>query len=151
MFPVLNLRVGRRSGVTASFPPPSGRHRTTTLRSQTHLACWEKDQPRASRVLERARVLVPCSFYFSALCISNFLEGVVLLAQLRCELVQVLLRLLLTVEECFEEISLRVRQGFRPHGHGLELFLECSVFSRVFLMASLKIVSPTEVSWHFCS
>ena len=48
-----------------------------------------------------------------------------MLAQLRCELVQVLLRVLLAVEKWFEEICLRGRQGFRPHGHGLGVFLEC--------------------------
>ena len=35
-----------------------------------------------------------------------------------------LLRFLLTVEKCFAEIYLRGRQGFRPHGHGLDVFLE---------------------------
>ena len=51
----------------------------------------------------------------------------VLLAQRGCELVQVLLRFLWTVEECFEEVSLRGHQGFRPHGHGLDVFPECCV------------------------
>ena len=46
-----------RAWLPLSPLPPDG-HRTTTLRSETYLACWEKDQPRASRVLEKARVLV---------------------------------------------------------------------------------------------
>ena len=97
----------------------------------THLACLEKNQPRASRALERARVLVSSSFNFCEVC--DFptcgASRCVLLAQLRCELVQVLLRFLLTVKEYLEEICLRARQGVRPHGHGLDVFLRCFGFS----------------------
>ena len=35
-----------------------------------------------------------------------------------------LLRFLLTVEECFREICLRGRPGFRPHDLGLDVHLE---------------------------
>ena len=39
-----------------------------------------------------------------------------------------LLCFFLTVEECSEEICLRGRQGFRSHGHGLDVFLHRFVF-----------------------
>ena len=51
-------------------------------------------------------MLLSSSFYVSALRDFQCVERVVgvLLAQLRCELIQVFLRFLLTVEECFGEI-----------------------------------------------
>ena len=59
--------------------------------------------------------------------------GGVLLAQLRCELVQVFLCFFLAIEERLEEVC-RGRRGLRPHGHGLDVFLERFVFCKsVFL------------------
>ena len=84
---------------------------------------------------EGARACLFLPSVFSALCVFFFqLCGAgsgVLLAQLRCELVQVLLRFLLTVEEGFEDICLGGRQGFCPHGHGLDVFLEFCFFKSV--------------------
>ena len=56
--------------------------------------------------------------------------GGVLLAQLRCELVQVFLCFFLAIEKRLEEVCLRGREGVRPHGHGLDVFLERFVFCK---------------------
>ena len=50
--------------------------------------------------------------------------GGVLLAQLCNELVQVLLRFFLAIEERLEEVRLRGRQGLHPNVHGLDVLLE---------------------------
>ena len=36
----------------------------------------------------------------------------------------------LAIEERLEEVRLRGRQGLRPHGHGLDVFLERFVFCK---------------------
>ena len=60
--------------------------------------------------------------------------GGVLLAQLRCELVQVLLCFLLPFDERLEEAHFCGRRGLRPHGHGLDVFLErFALFKECFL------------------
>ena len=52
------------------------------------------------------------------------MSGGVLLAQPCSELVQVFLCFCLAIEERLEEVCLRGRQGLRPRGHGLDVFLE---------------------------
>ena len=55
------------------------------------------------------------------------------LAELGRDVVQVLLRFLLTAGESFEEVCFRGRQGFRNQGHGLHTllkhfgFLQCTL------------------------
>ena len=78
--------------MAASFPLLSDEHRTTTLR--TLRTCWNKIGPRTSCALRRVHVFVRfCAARFS-------LYGAVL-AQLGREFVQVLLRFLFKVGECF--------------------------------------------------
>ena len=63
--------------------------------------------------------------FFCAVCVSlRGTGGGVLLAELRCELVQVFQYFFLAFEERLEEVCLRGRQVLRPHGHGLDVFLE---------------------------
>ena len=57
----------------------------------------------------------------------EFLQCGAGLAQLGREFIQVPPRLILSVEERFEEVCLRGRHGFRTHGHG-HVFLERFVF-----------------------
>ena len=52
------------------------------------------------------------------------------MAHLRCELVQVLLCFFLAFDESLEEVCFRRRQGLRPHGHGLDVFLGHFVFCK---------------------
>ena len=70
----------------------------------------------------------------SSFCVVRFslrgTGGGVLLAQLRCELVQVLLCFLLAFDERLEEARFCGRQGLRPRGHGLDVFLERFVFCK---------------------
>ena len=95
-------------------------------------------------------MLVPFSLYgFGAVRFFQCVDQVAVFCWLCCELVQVLLRFLLTVEEILFIYSASVCQRVRPHGHGLDMFLESSGFSRLFLLASLNIDSASAASWHF--
>ena len=83
-----------------------------------------------------------------------FLRGLCgsILASLGRELVQVLLRFLLSVGGVFLKKSASV---VAEDSARMVTFVTCfsitSVFSRVSLMASLWIVSASVASWHFCS
>ena len=128
-----------RSGVAASSPLPFGGHRTTTLRSHTLLACWKKDQPRASRVLERARVLVSSPLYFTALCFFYGSDAQRVHSS-ACALP------LDGRESVLKKSASVVAKDSACMVTVLKCFSSASVFSRVFLMVSLKIVSASSVS-----
>ena len=120
------------------FPTPFGR--TSNHHSSDSDMLQERTKP-----LCFTRVLV------SSFCAVRFAlrgtGGGVLLAQLRCELVQVLLCFFFSAfDERLEEVRLRGRQGLRPHVHRLDVFLERFGFARESLIVPLKIVSASAVS-----
>ena len=76
-------------------------------------------------------VLQACACFFFLRCtVLIAWNGWRCFAGLRCELVQVLLCFLLAFDERLEEARFCGRQGLRPHGHGLDVFLERFVFCK---------------------
>ena len=94
------------------FPAPFGR---TLNHASSDLTCWNNF---SYLVCAQAGA---CERVF---CAERFLLCGAGLAELGRDVVQVLLRFLLTVGACFEEVCLRGRQGFRNQGHGLHTLLK---------------------------
>ena len=102
---------------------------------------WKCHKCCASVLLHEVGGACALSLFLSSSAARYLLCGAGL-AHLGRELVQVFLRFFLSVEERFEEFSLRGRQGLRPHGRGLDVFLQRFGFLKGVLLAFLLEKAP---------
>ena len=124
-----------RSGAAASFPLAAGGHRTTTLRPQTHLACPKKTNIVLRMCLRRARVLfIFFLLFFGAVrfhCEER--EAVFFWHSCAASSFKCLCVSSWRSKSVLKKSASVFAKRFRPHGHGLNVFLECLGVSQTVL------------------